>query len=324
MGPGLTRGTHLPEIVILNGSRAGAVFALSDVPTVLGRSPEAHIRVEDPWISSMHALFERRGGDVWVIDLESRNGTFLGDDRVTEACLPPGTVLRFGRTEVRLQDGVAPGAAALAPAVAEAPSEAEPPRPDSHRATIRADATAGTGIPRFHAAEDTDPADVVVRPAAVLRITLHARGGATPDAASIRAALDAASRAALNEGGLAVRLAGAGVLAVFGLPGSAADDALRAVRAARTARDAVRDLAAGLEVRAGVERGPLLTGNLAGPDAFELTALGDTAERAERLVAMAAPGEILAGPGAAGALHLRGGSVVAFGSEELEVFRDAG
>jgi adenylate cyclase len=96
-------GRALAELFVINGVCAGTVFFLPDVPTVLGRSPEAHLQIADPWISSMHAMFEWRGPDVWVIDLESRNGTFVGDERVHESKVPPGAVLKFGKTEVRYE-----------------------------------------------------------------------------------------------------------------------------------------------------------------------------------------------------------------------------
>ncbi|MCM2334325.1 MAG: FHA domain-containing protein [Anaeromyxobacteraceae bacterium] len=90
-------------LVVLNGSRAGARFVLADVPAVVGRSPEAHLRIDDPWISNLHALFELRGAALWVVDLDSRNGTFVGDARVGEAQVQLGEVLVFGRTEVRIE-----------------------------------------------------------------------------------------------------------------------------------------------------------------------------------------------------------------------------
>ena len=90
------------ELVVLNGARAGVRFVLPDVPTVVGRSPEAHLRIDDPWISNLHALFEARGEDLWVVDLGSRNGTFVGLVRVKEAAVSPGALLAFGRTEVRV------------------------------------------------------------------------------------------------------------------------------------------------------------------------------------------------------------------------------
>ncbi len=93
----------MAELLVINGVCAGTVFFLPDVPTVLGRSPEAHLQIADPWISSMHAMFERRGDEVWLIDLESRNGTFVDEVRVQEQQLPTASVLRFGKTEVRFE-----------------------------------------------------------------------------------------------------------------------------------------------------------------------------------------------------------------------------
>lgn len=90
------------ELLVLNGSRAGACFSLPAVPTVLGRSPEAHLRVDDPWISNLHALFEQRGDELWVVDLGSRNGTFLHGVHVAEARLAIGDLVSFGQTRIRV------------------------------------------------------------------------------------------------------------------------------------------------------------------------------------------------------------------------------
>ena len=67
--PRAEKGAGLAELVVLNGVAAGTVFVLGEVPAVVGRSPEAHLRVGDPWISSMHAMFERRDDGLWVVDL---------------------------------------------------------------------------------------------------------------------------------------------------------------------------------------------------------------------------------------------------------------
>ena len=93
----------MAELFVVNGICGGTVFFLPDVPTVLGRSPECHIQVADPWISSMHALFERRGDQLWVVDLDSRNGTFVENERVHEAPVAPGMKIRFGKTGAELR-----------------------------------------------------------------------------------------------------------------------------------------------------------------------------------------------------------------------------
>ncbi len=95
----------MAELFVVNGICGGTVFFLPDVPTVLGRSPECHVQIADPWISSMHAMFERRGEKVWVVDLDSRNGTYVDDTRVRETPLAPGSRVRFGKTVVELRAG---------------------------------------------------------------------------------------------------------------------------------------------------------------------------------------------------------------------------
>jgi adenylate cyclase len=93
------------ELFVVNGICGGTVFFLPDVPTVLGRSAECHVQIADPWISSMHAMFERRGDSLWVVDLDSRNGTYVDDARIRESAVAPGARLRFGKTMVELRDG---------------------------------------------------------------------------------------------------------------------------------------------------------------------------------------------------------------------------
>ncbi|MBI5067824.1 MAG: FHA domain-containing protein [Deltaproteobacteria bacterium] len=95
----------MAELFVVNGICGGTVYFLPDVPTVVGRSAECHVQIADPWISSMHALFERRGGDLWVVDLDSRNGTFVDGERVHETSVRAGMRLRFGKTEAELRAG---------------------------------------------------------------------------------------------------------------------------------------------------------------------------------------------------------------------------
>jgi hypothetical protein len=313
------------EIVVLNGSCAGTVFVLPEIPTVLGRSPESHLQISDPWISSMHALFERRGDDLWVVDLESRDGTFVADERVGEAFVPDGALLRFGRTEVRLAvvsswDDAPPRASREA-RVARSEEPAPPPHHDPHRA----DASAPLAVRAPARTPQLDPHALALRPATVLRIALHAVGVAgAPDAATrIRGALEACARAVAEEGGLVSQLGGVGLLALYGLGGQSAEDAARALRAARSARALVRAIG-GLELRASVDVGPVLAGTIGTASGPELCALGVTAERAERLVALAAPGEILAGAGAAASAPTGLGKVGTkeLGGSPIEVWRD--
>lgn len=169
----------MAELFVVNGICGGTVFFLPDVPTVLGRSPECHVQVADPWISSMHALFERRGEQLWVVDLDSRNGTFVGEQRVHEAVIQPGARLRFGKTTAELRShaeplepagilsdqrtiiryiadlsaegGMSPLPPAGPPAAATSIAEAVVPvRGDEPRRETMRGASGGTGVARRH------------------------------------------------------------------------------------------------------------------------------------------------------------------------------
>jgi class 3 adenylate cyclase len=299
----------VPQIVVLNGASEGAVFALPEIPTVVGRSPESHVQIGDPWISSMHALFERRGGEIWVVDLDSRNGTYIGDARVTEAPVADGAVVRFGQTDVRVEHA----GRTVAP-----PPEAEPDRGRA-RDALRGEATVSTRLPTPRGPAD-DPWALARRRGTVLRLAVDAAGveelAGAPE--RLRGALEAIARAALDSGAVVTRLGGAGVLAVYGLTGAAPEDAARALAAARSARREVR-ARGGLELRAAFDTGVVLAGD-AGSGGFELAALGPAAETAERLLAAARRGEILAGPGAAEAAGLASGGLRTIGDVEIEVF----
>jgi adenylate cyclase len=136
----------LAELFVVNGICGGTVFFLPDVPTVLGRSAECQVQIADPWISSMHALFERRGDHLWLVDLDSRNGTWVNETRVRESQLGPGSRLRFGKTAVELREE--------ARATPAAPILSEHGTVVRYLADLQAEARLATGL---DAQKGTDP-----------------------------------------------------------------------------------------------------------------------------------------------------------------------
>lgn len=82
------------ELVILDGS--GKRFPLPQVGEVLiGWAAECAIRLTANDVSRRHALLLLRQGSVSLLDLGSKNGTFLKGRRIKEARLSPGDLLRF-------------------------------------------------------------------------------------------------------------------------------------------------------------------------------------------------------------------------------------
>ena len=67
----------------------------------LGRATRADFIVEAPLVSRFHCRFTVTGdGVLQVEDLESTNGTFVNDERVSKLALKPGDRVRAGRIEL--------------------------------------------------------------------------------------------------------------------------------------------------------------------------------------------------------------------------------
>ncbi|MDX6325201.1 MAG: hypothetical protein QOK15_1555 [Nocardioidaceae bacterium] len=90
----------------------GTSHPLTAPGLVAGRGTEADLRINDPGISRRHAQFRvtsERPATVSVADLGSTNGTVVNGQRVGEASLSDGSVVRLGNTDVTVrfvdQDG---------------------------------------------------------------------------------------------------------------------------------------------------------------------------------------------------------------------------
>jgi len=104
-----------------------------------------------------------------------------------------------------------------------------------------------------------------------------------------------------RHGGMVEKFIGDAVMAVFGIPTTHEDDALRAVKAAAEMRERLAVLSTALErergvtlaVRTGINTGEAVVGD---PESRQFYATGDVVNVAARLEQAAAPGEIVLGP----------------------------
>lgn len=91
-------------VEILDGPDRGKRFQIDDVVTrrvLIGQSPGCDIQLSDRSASRRHAAVEGASDGVRVVDLGSRNGTFIGDVRVRDAWIRPGEIVRLGDTRIR-------------------------------------------------------------------------------------------------------------------------------------------------------------------------------------------------------------------------------
>jgi len=90
----------LIQVEVVGGPMDGLVAKVSRTYLTIGRGEMHDISLPlDLMVSSSHACIVREGDHYWLEDLGSRNGTYIGDERIVKRTLiGPGTIFVVGRT----------------------------------------------------------------------------------------------------------------------------------------------------------------------------------------------------------------------------------
>jgi pSer/pThr/pTyr-binding forkhead associated (FHA) protein len=81
----------------------GVKITLSPGSYIIGRAGEAAVRVESPAVSRYHARILVDDATAMVEDLDSKNGTFVGNTRINRPTpLADGDTISLGRSTARL------------------------------------------------------------------------------------------------------------------------------------------------------------------------------------------------------------------------------
>jgi hypothetical protein len=100
----------MAKLVLLSAGMTGRTLELKLEKTTIGRVEDNAFQIAEPSVSSHHCEILLKGNDVVVRDLNSTNGTFVNGEKVSEAPLKTGQILRLGQIEMRLEPDVAPPA----------------------------------------------------------------------------------------------------------------------------------------------------------------------------------------------------------------------
>lgn len=115
----------MAKLVILNQGMTGRSHDLTVDRTTIGRVDDNTFHIQDASVSSHHCEVHLRGAEILIRDLNSTNGTFINNEKISEAILKPGQTLRLGQVELKLDtgEGAGPAPTAAAPGAPAAPAK---------------------------------------------------------------------------------------------------------------------------------------------------------------------------------------------------------
>ena len=91
-------------LFVTAGPLSGTKITLGDQPILIGRADDSTLVLTDDFASSRHARLTNRGGQWYVEDLGSTNGTYLDQQRVQGPLhVNPGQPIRIGQTALELR-----------------------------------------------------------------------------------------------------------------------------------------------------------------------------------------------------------------------------
>ncbi len=91
-------GPHQALVLVKRGPNAGSTFLMQGEDTSVGRATDSAIFLDDVTVSRAHAVFERREGGEWFVrDVGSLNGTYVNGEQVDQTKLASGDEVQIGR-----------------------------------------------------------------------------------------------------------------------------------------------------------------------------------------------------------------------------------
>jgi hypothetical protein len=98
------RGRAARQLVVTHGALGGTRISLDGRPILIGRADDSTLVLDDDYASTRHARLAFSGGDWFVEDLGSTNGTYLDRAKVTAPTrVPLGVPIRIGKTVIELR-----------------------------------------------------------------------------------------------------------------------------------------------------------------------------------------------------------------------------
>jgi DNA-binding NtrC family response regulator len=96
------------ELTVAEGPGRGQRLQLGPGTARIGSAPGSQLCITDPHVSRMHCEVRIERDHATLLDLGSKNGTWVDGVRIQSAWLAPGSLIRLGSSAVRVEYGRAP------------------------------------------------------------------------------------------------------------------------------------------------------------------------------------------------------------------------
>ena len=90
-------------LVAVNGSLKGIDFRLVPGKNVIGTAADCEVVLTDQYLSGRHAVIRYEEGRFTLVDLDSTNGTYVNDERVSKEEIIDNDSVRLGRTQLKFK-----------------------------------------------------------------------------------------------------------------------------------------------------------------------------------------------------------------------------
>ncbi len=90
------------QLKVATGGQAGKLISVNHDKFLIGRADECHLRPKSDSISRRHCAIVRKGGHILLVDLKSRNGTYVNDKKLDPSkakVLKDGDQIKVGKLE---------------------------------------------------------------------------------------------------------------------------------------------------------------------------------------------------------------------------------
>ncbi|MCA9633777.1 MAG: sigma 54-dependent Fis family transcriptional regulator [Myxococcales bacterium] len=92
-------------VEVIDGADVGLKVEADSEELTIGTAANNDLELSDPTVSGYHLELTRREDGIHLSDLGSTNGTFVGNIRIRNGIIPPGTTIQLGRSSIRVFDG---------------------------------------------------------------------------------------------------------------------------------------------------------------------------------------------------------------------------